>query len=183
MNIILASNSPRRKELLKSIGVNFTVIPSNYEEPKITLPPEEYAVFLAFNKANSVFSTHGGIVLGADTIVVYNDMILGKPKDEFDAVNTLKLLSGKTHKVITGYAIISNNKIIKDYCVTKVTFNELSNQTINAYVKTKSPLDKAGAYGIQDGFDLVKEINGDYDNVVGLPTKDIENHLRSFYET
>lgn len=171
MNIILASNSPRRRELLKNAGVDFTVIPSSYKEPKNSnLPPEKYAEFLAYNKALTVFNEHGGVVIGADTIVVLNGEILGKPKDEKDAFYMLKSLSNNTHSVITGYAVITSEKVFKSHDITKVTFKELSNELISEYIKTGSPLDKAGAYGIQDEILLVDSVIGNYDNVVGLPT-------------
>ncbi len=171
MKVILASNSPRRKELLKSAGVDFTVVPSSFLEPKNTgLSPKEYAEFLAYNKALDVFNERGGVVLGADTIVVLNGEILGKPKDEKDAERMLKSLSGKLHYVITGYSIITKDKVYKGHDITKVTFKKLSNQLICEYIKTGSPLDKAGAYGIQDKVLLVDKVEGDYDNVVGLPT-------------
>ncbi len=178
MNIILASNSPRRKQLLKTILSNFTVIPSDYEEDKsLDLPPEKYAELLAYNKAKSVFDKCGNIVIGADTIVVLGTKILGKPQNEEDAVKMLKSLSGKTHEVITGYAVISKDKTVKGFETTLVTFNVLSDELIKNYVKTGSPLDKAGAYGIQDGVLLVKQIQGDYNNVVGLPIDAINKIL------
>ncbi|MBE5743545.1 MAG: septum formation protein Maf [Clostridiales bacterium] len=171
MDIILASNSPRRKELLKNAGVDFTVIPSSFVEPKNTnLSPEKYAEFLAYNKALTVFNEHGGVVIGADTIVVLDGEILGKPIDENDAFCMLKSLSNKTHLVVTGYSVITSEKVYSGYDVTKVTFKELSNEVIKDYIKTGSPLDKAGAYGIQDKILLVDSVEGDYDNVVGLPT-------------
>lgn len=181
MNIILASNSPRRKELLKKEGITFTVIPSNCAEPENTdLAPEKYAEYLSKLKAENVFLSNGGIVIGADTIVVMGDKILGKPTDFEDAVSMLELLSGKTHKVITGYTVISKNKTVTGSEVTFVTFNELSFEQIFSYLNEMKPFDKAGAYGIQDGFNLVKEINGCYDNVVGLPTKKIIKVLAEF---
>lgn len=181
MNIILASNSPRRKELLTRERVEFKVIPSNYNEiENFGLTPEKYVEFLAFNKAKSVFDLHGGIVIGADTVVVLNGKILGKPKNKKDAVLMLKELSNSTHEVITGYSIISREKTIKGYEITKVTFKHLSDKQIIDYVNTGSPLDKAGAYGIQDGDFLVKDIAGDYDNVVGLPVLKIKKLLAEF---
>ncbi len=184
MKIILASNSPRRKELLEKSGLTFSVIPSSVEENiSKSLPPVEYAKTLALIKAQDVFSKRNGIVIGADTIVVFNDKIIGKPTSEQDAFNTLKMLSGKTHQVITGYAVLSKNATINDYCLTEVTFNELSNELICDYIKNAKPLDKAGSYGIQDGYPLVKCYNGDYDNIVGLPTSKILEILRSLYET
>lgn len=181
MNVILASNSPRRKELLEKAGVNFTVIPPLFKEPSnCGLTPEKYVEFLAKSKAESIFKIHGNVVIGADTVVVFNDQIFGKPKDENQAIEMLEKLSNNTHKVITGYAVISDKKIVSGYEVTFVTFNNLSKDLIRAYVKTGSPLDKAGAYGIQDNDYLVKKIDGDYDNVVGLPTNKIINILSEF---
>ncbi len=177
-NIILASNSPRRKELLTKAKIKFKVIVSNVDESVLLdLPAHELAKKLSYDKAKAVYDLHGGIVIGADTIVFLDGKILGKPKDEKDAKNTLLKLSNKTHSVITGYTIISKNKTICDYEETKVVFNKLSEELINSYVETGLPLDKAGSYGIQDGFNLVKEIVGDYDNVVGLPTSKIVKEL------
>ena len=181
MNIILASNSPRRKELLKNAGVNFKVIPSNCHEPEnVDLTPEKYAEFLSKLKAENVLSSNDAVVIGADTIVVMGDKILGKPTDFDNAVSMLELLSGKTHKVITGYTVASKNKTITSHEVTFVTFNNLTNQQILNYLNEMQPFDKAGAYGIQDGFDLVKQIDGCYDNVVGLPTNKILSVLAEF---
>ena len=181
MNIILASNSPRRRELLTREGVEFTVIPSSYEEVEnFGLAPEKYVEFLAFNKAKSVFDLHGGVVIGADTVVVLNGKILGKPKDSEDARLMLKALSDSTHEVITGYSILSKDKTIKGSEITKVTFKKLTDKQIVDYVNTGSPLDKAGAYGIQDGDFLVDTIVGDYDNVVGLPVLKIKKLLTEF---
>ena len=181
MNIILASNSPRRKELLAREGIDFTVIPSTYKEPKnFGLSPEKYVEFLAYNKAKSVFDKNGGIVLGADTVVVLEDKILGKPKDKADAKSMLESLSSKTHKVITGYAIVSKTKTVQRHEVTEVTFKNLTDKVVSDYVNTGSPLDKAGAYGIQDGDFLVEKIDGDYDNVVGLPVYKIKKILTEF---
>ena len=179
MELILASNSPRRKQILTEAGFNFTIIPSNVNEPKNTnMPPDKYAESLAELKATDVFSKQGNVVLGADTIVYLDGIILGKPKDKEDALRTLKLLSGKTHIVCTGFAIISeNNKIISNE-KTYVTFNELSDTIINDYVNSGLCMDKAGSYGIQDGYPLVKEIKGDYKNVVGLPISKIKGILK-----
>lgn len=181
MKIILASNSPRRKELLLRENIDFIVIPSKFEEPKnFGLSPSAYVEYLAYNKAKAVFDIEGGVVLGADTVVVLDSEILGKPKNESDAVCMLQKLSGKTHEVITGYSVVSKDKTITSHEVTKVTFNKLSNSVILDYVKTGSPLDKAGAYGIQDGDFLVKEIVGDKENVVGLPVKAVKKVLSEF---
>ena len=141
MNIILASNSPRRKELLTREGVEFTVIPSSYEEVEnFGLTPEKYVEFLAYNKAKSVFDLHGGVVIGADTVVVLNGEILGKPKDEDDAKFMLKQLSASTHEVITGYSILSKDKTIKGYEITKVTFKKLTDKYLSSVLSTNKPI-------------------------------------------
>lgn len=173
MKLILASNSPRRKELLLKAGVEFTVISSSFSETD-KKDGIETAVENAFGKAFSVYEQNkDAVVLGADTVVILNGKILGKPKDEQDAFNTLKTLSGKTHYVVTGYAIISENFIEKGYEKTAVTFNKLSDKLITEYVNTGLPLDKAGSYGIQDGFNLVKNYDGSFTNIVGLPVEKI----------
>ncbi len=178
MEIILASNSPRRKELLKNANINFKVIPSLIEEKCNLKNVYKYAESLATQKAIDVFNLNGGIVLGADTIVCYNGKIFGKPKNQEEAIKTLRFLSSKTHEVITGFAIISKDFKYISHEVTKVTFNNLSEELIQNYVKTGSPLDKAGSYGIQDGFDLVKKIDGSLSNVIGLPVERITEILR-----
>ncbi len=179
MKIILASNSPRRKELLRKANVDFEVIPATLEEKVDNCDSVyELAKKLATNKATEVFLKHGGIVIGADTIVSYNGKVFNKPRNEKDAIETLTSLSGKTHEVITGFAIISKDVKIISYEVTKVTFNNLSENHIKEYVKTGLPLDKAGSYGIQDGYNLVKSIDGSYSNVVGLPVEKIVKILR-----
>ena len=183
MEIILASNSPRRRELLANAGVKFTVLPSDFiEDERLDLSPYKYAEYLAENKAQSVLDKNpNAVVIGADTIVVHGGEILGKPTSKAHAIKMLESLSGKEHEVVTGYAVISKNSKIISHEVTRVTFNELSSEFILKYVEGGSPMDKAGAYGIQDG-NLAKFIVGDYDNVVGLPTKKILEALR-VYET
>ena len=181
MKLVLASSSPRRKQLLTEYGYDFSVKVSQYDESNLTLPPKEMVKEYALGKALSVFNSipdkENCVVLGADTIVVYNDKVLGKPKGRQDAIDTLKLLSNKTHSVLTGYAIISKNIQTVNYVETFVTFNDLSDQLIVDYVNSSLPLDKAGSYGIQDGYNLVKEINGSYNNVVGLPIEIIKEEL------
>ena len=180
MKLILASGSPRRKELLKEYGFDFTVIPSSFNETNLLLSPELTAKSNALGKAKDVFDTiccDDAVILGADTIVVLGDKILGKPQNTDQAKSMLNALSGKTHLVITGYAIVSKDNVYVDSEITKVTFNQLSDDLIDNYVSTGSPMDKAGAYGIQDGFDLVKEISGSYTNVVGLPIEIIKDKL------
>lgn len=176
--LILASKSPRRKQLLEKLGVEFKIIESDFDESSIPLSsPETYTQTLALNKAKSVYEKFGGTVIGADTVVYFNGKIIGKPSSESDAVNTLNSLSNKTHEVITGYAVITKEKTILGYEKSTVLFNDLSLDLINSYVNTGLPLDKAGSYGVQDGFPIVKEITGSYDNVVGLPTEKISQIL------
>ncbi|MCI0448517.1 MAG: Maf family protein [Chlorobi bacterium] len=177
--IILASSSPRRKELLKGLlnnfGLKFVVIPANIAEyiPKKIGNFKQFVIDLAYKKAELVARKNDGIVIAADTIVVLNGEVLGKPKNKSEANVMLRKLSSKEHKVYTGLVIISSN-VFPDYqsCeVTKVKFRKLTDNEIKFYVATNSPLDKAGAYGIQDdlGSTFVERISGDYFNVVGLP--------------
>jgi len=172
--LILASSSPRRKEILEGIGVEFKVMSSDIEEKvNLELSPPEIAKQLAYLKAKDISNKISGdyVVIGADTIVEYND-VLGKPKNTEDAYNMLKLLSGQVHRVITAFAVIdcSTKKEFIDYECTKVYFNHISNEQIKKYIATGEPMDKAGAYGIQGKASLfVSKIEGDYFNVVGLP--------------
>ena len=181
MKLILASNSPRRKAFLTEYGFDYQVVLSTFEENTSLTNPNEIVMAFALGKAKEVFDRlvdDDVVVLGADTIVCLDDKILGKPKSKEQAFEMLKNLSNKTHQVYTGYAIISKDKIINDFCCTFVVFNNLTDKQILDYIATGSPMDKAGAYGIQDGFNLVKEINGSYNNVVGLPIEIIQNHLK-----
>lgn len=170
--IILASASPRRAELLSSLGVEFTVIPSEYEENIEDFADIEQTVNeLSFQKANDVHKSHfHDIIIGADTIVVLDGKILCKPKDKLDATKMLKSLSGGEHKVYTAVTLLCEDKRISFCDTTSVTFFELNEKEISDYVKSGEPLDKAGAYGIQGkGAYLVKKIEGDYYSVMGLP--------------
>ena len=174
MEIILASNSPRRKELLEKNGISFVVQPSGVDEvldKKLTV--YENVMNLAKLKAMDVYNKNKNeTVLAADTIVVYNDEILGKPIDEMDAFRMLKLLSGKTHEVVTAVAVISSEKQSVEYEVSKVTFHKITEEEILEYIKTKEPMDKAGSYAIQGiGSKFVKSYEGEFDNIVGLPMK------------
>lgn len=187
MKLILASNSPRRKDLLEKAGYKFDIIPSFDEEnADKNLPPEKYTEQLAFNKAQSVFkkleNTADVVVIGADTIVYLNNEIIGKAKNSAEAECTLKKLSGAVHSVTTGYAIVSATQTFIGHETTLVTFENLPDSVINEYIKSGLWVGKAGSYGIQDGFKLVKKISGDYDNVVGLPTSVIVKILRENYE-
>lgn len=170
MKYILASASPRRRELLKEILKDFETIPAESEEKvNISLFPENMATALAEQKCDEVFKKYPeATVIGCDTIVVFQGEILGKPKDRADAIKTLKMLSGKTHFVITGVCVQNKYKKLIDSEKTEVIFERLSDEFIEKYVDGGSPMDKAGSYGIQDG-GVVKEFYGSYTNVVGLP--------------
>jgi septum formation protein len=181
--LILASGSPRRKELLQQVHLSFEVKVSNIEETfDHSLSPEEIAVTLACQKANDVFQNNqDSIVIGSDTIVVFGDTVLGKPKDEDEARKILRTLSGKTHHVISGVAILSKEKQVSFYEKTAVKFWELTDSDIDFYIQSGEPMDKAGAYGIQEvGALFVKEIQGDYFSVVGLPLSRTVRELRGF---
>ncbi len=172
--IILASNSPRRKELLASVGVVFDVVAANVDE---TLgaeeSPTEHVERLSLDKAKAVAGDYpDAFVIGADTIVLLDGVVMGKPKDVSDAKDMLQRLSGKTHSVITGYAVVSVDLGIEvsGFSETRVTMKELEIAEIGAYVATKEPMDKAGAYAIQGyASSMVVGISGSYSNVVGLP--------------
>ena len=180
MALLLASASPRRRELLTLAGVDFTVCVSNADEavPAGT-PPAQAAMLTAEKKARAVARTHpADTVLGADTIVVDGDAVLGKPRDAADAGAMLRALSGKTHAVITGVCIVKGGQAETFYHESKVTFYPLSDAEIDAYVATGEPMDKAGAYGIQGrGCTLVERIEGDYFNIVGLPVAEVVRRL------
>ena len=176
--IILASKSPRRKYLLQQAGINFNVIESCFDETLITITdPKSYTKLLAEKKATAIWHNYPDHwIIGADTIVVIDDKILGKPKSRDHARTMLTSLSGKTHMVITGFAICSSsrNKIISKTVETDVFFKKLTSQEIKWYTNTKEPFDKAGAYAIQGlGTFLVRKINGSYTNVVGLPVCEV----------
>lgn len=181
--IYLASKSPRRRKLLKQLGIKFKAFSVDLTEEILDGEhPIKTVKRLAEHKLQSAIrKVKNGIIITADTIVVLDHEIIGKPQNEKDAFNTLKKLSGRTHKVYTGYVVfntISKKKIV-GYEQTEVTFRNLTNQEISNYIKTGSPMDKAGAYGIQDDFGavFVKRINGCYYNVVGLPLSKIYKSL------
>lgn len=180
-DVILASQSPRRYELLKMIGLQFKVRPSHVEEKlSIDISPVEYALSNARKKGLHIANfAPDSIVISADTIVVYKNNILEKPTDESHARDILKKLSGNTHEVVTGFGISlqSKNKYVFDHEITKVTFRNLSQNEIRAYINTGEPFDKAGGYGAQGvGSLLIKSVEGCFFNVVGLP-------LASFFST
>jgi len=193
---ILASSSPRRAEILRQAKVDFEVIfPENIKESNISTDPVSHVLELSKRKTENVAKkvsefviktqNRGSIgkdslLLGADTIVVLNGEILGKPKDIEDAFRILKKLSGKEHKVYTGITLLDkkNGKILNGYQLTKVKFNQLKDEEIEKYIKSGEPLDKAGAYGIQGmGNFLVERIEGDLDNVIGLPLRKLKELL------
>jgi septum formation protein len=172
--LILASASPRRKELLASLGLNFTVIPSPVDESSIDvagLSPAQIVEKLALIKAQTVAKQHPyALVVGADTIVVLNNSIYGKPKDEADAIRMLSELQGHRHQVFTGLAIVQNQQVTTAVETTQVWMKPLTLAERQAYVATGEPLDKAGAYAIQGvGSTLIPRVEGCYFNVVGLP--------------
>lgn len=182
--LILASASPRRSEILTLAGYNFKTVPSCADE-NISPMPASAALFvekLAALKAHEVFLKNpDACVIGADTVVVLDGQILGKPKNEEDAFSMLKKLSGKTHTVYTGVSVISKDKSVTFHEASNVTFNTLSDEEIRAYIATKEPMDKAGAYGIQGyGAVFVSHIDGCYFNIMGLPISKLYNVLKEF---
>lgn len=179
--LILASASPRRKELIKLITTNFKVVPPDVDESIIHVPPHNLPAELSKLKAYDVWSKYpDDDILSCDTIVVLDQKIYGKPKDKEDAKRMLRELSGKRHIVISGYTFLGKFREITRTVKTEVFFNELSEETIDKYVENGSPLDKAGAYGIQDKeYKLVNKIRGSYYNVIGLPVEDIKRHVFS----
>ncbi len=180
--LILASKSPRRRYLLRKAGLAVTVVPSRIDEE--TLPvsaPETYARRLAHAKATEVSTRYPeSWVIGADTIVLIDGIILGKPESHEDARKMLERLSGKIHQVLTGYAICcrQKNRVFSETIRTDVRFKTLSPEEIEWYIQTKEPFDKAGGYAIQGiGAFMVKSINGSYTNVVGLPVCEVMTFL------
>lgn len=183
MALILASASPRRKEIMSLAGYSFTVINPNVDEyiPE-GLTASQTAEHLSRIKAKAAIklTDKKDTVICADTIVVLDEKVLGKPKDRDDAFYMLKTLSGKTHTVITGVTVVNNSDFTTFSEKTLVTFYDLSDYEINSYIDTDEPFDKAGAYGIQGfGSVLVKGINGDYFNVMGLPIAKLSRVLKA----
>ena len=175
---ILASESPRRRELIKKITQEFTVIPANIDESILHVPACDLPGELSKMKAYDVFQKHpDDKVLACDTVVIIDGQILGKPHSKEQASEMLHKLSGRKHVVISGYTIISKEKEVTRTVRTYVYFNKLSDELIERYIASGSPMDKAGAYGIQDEeFHLVDHIEGSFYNVVGLPVEDIKAH-------
>ena len=185
MDLILASSSPRRRQLLTQIGLQYSVEPPDVEEVRNEgESPVDFVQRLSYEKAQSIAVKHSsGLILGSDTIVVLKDEILGKPSSSEEARSMLTRLSGNTHTVYTGFSIIdaSTKNHVTDIGKADVTFRELNRSEIESYVATGSPMDKAGSYGIQDDFGavFVERINGDYYTVVGLPLMKVFLALRS----
>lgn len=177
MKIILASKSPRRKEILETMGVSFEIDVADVDESvDACLSPVEAVCEISKRKAEKVAERHGDdeIVISADTVVVIDGKIIGKPKDKEDAFCILKNLSGRAHEVYTGFTVCANGKTKTDFEVTTVQFKELLDDDIRRYVATGESMDKAGAYGIQQKGNLfVEYIHGDYYNVVGFPISKI----------
>ena len=187
MEIILASASPRRKEILQNTKLKFEVQKSEIEEAVFEEEsPESMVVRLAYEKAFDVAENNRDkLVIGADTIVVLGDEVLGKPKDEEEAFDMIQKLSNKTHRVITGISLIHLKKgiVVNDYQISYVTFKDLSEDSIKDYINTKESLDKAGGYGIQGyGALLVEAIQGDYFNIVGLPISKLSDLLKDHFD-
>ncbi len=183
--VILASQSPRRINLLKQVGFEFKAEPSSYEEENhLDMAPKDLTEYLSLKKAEDVAEKYkGSIIIGADTIVLIDGEVLGKPKTPENAKRMLEKLSGKAHSVVTGFTIIDaeTGKHVSKSIETKVYFKKLSDEEINNYVATGEPLDKAGAYAIQGRAGLfVEKIEGDYFNIVGLPIFALADELKNF---
>ena len=183
--IVLASASPRRKEILEITGLNFCVCASDYEEDlDLSLKPHKLARFLSLKKAEAVANKYkDAIIIAADTFIYYKNRLLGKPHTEKEAKKMLGLLNGKVHSVITGFTIMDtgSGQIVSKSEVTKVYFKKLTDEEISAYVSSGEPLDKAGAYAIQGlGAVFIEKIDGDFFNVMGLPLSALAESLKKF---
>ena len=185
MNIVLASKSPRRKELLGLLDLDFEIITADIDETMDpALPVADEVARLSFEKAAAIKPqvSSDTIIISADTVVELNGKVMGKPKDKSDAFNMLKSLSGNKHHVLSGVTVMQGEKHLSKTVITEVCFRELTDQEINAYIETLEPMDKAGAYGIQGrGSKFVSGIVGDYFNVVGLPVCELSLMLKNFH--
>ena len=185
-NIVLASKSPRRQELLKGIGVDFSILTKEVDESYPSkLPLVDVAPFLSLKKAKAFDDAElpeNYMVITADTVVIVENEILGKPKDRDDAVRMMKMLSGKVHKVVTGVTVHTKAKTKTFSVISKVTFESLDNQEVDYYIDNLKPYDKAGAYGVQEwiGYIGVSNVEGSYYNVMGLPTQRLYKVLKEF---
>ena len=183
--IILASTSPRRKELLAKTGLTFEAVASNYEEDMtLSMPPDELVKFLSRGKAESVAQDYDdAIIIGGDTFISFNGQILGKPHTRERAKEMLKILSNNEHSVFTGFTIIDtkSKKIVSEVAEAKITFKDLTEEEIDEYVETGEPLTRAGAYAIQTIKEtFVINMSGDYDGIIGLPMTDLMKSLLLF---
>ncbi|MBE6588042.1 MAG: septum formation protein Maf [Ruminococcaceae bacterium] len=178
--LILASASPRRREILEMAGYVFSVISPDAEEAMGGLSPASLTVENSVRKAEAALKIADGVIICADTVVVAGDAILGKPGNAENAARMLSALSGKSHSVITGYTVTDGEKSVSGYVETVVTMREIQDDEMNAYINVCRPFDKAGAYGIQEAAGMfVSRIDGDYYNVVGLPLSKISEILRA----
>jgi septum formation protein len=183
-SIVLASESPRRVDILRTLGISFSIIPPDVDETKLKdETPQEFVARISYEKANKVGQHFPDKwVIAADTIVVLKGKVLGKPMNERDAFNMLRTLRGKWHKVITGYCVLNllKNVVYRDIVETKVFLRHMTDDEITRYIKTSEPMGKAGSYAVQGkGGYMVKEIKGSYTNVVGLPICEIAEALLS----
>ena len=183
MRIILASSSPRRKEILSKLKIEFEVIPSDVEERVVSQNPIITARHLSRLKAKSIWlKNKGALVIGADTVVYFQGRILGKPKNEEEAFRMLKSLSGNWHTVVSGVSFFSYGKKLTVHDVARVKFRELSDEEIWDYIKSGEPMDKAGAYGIQEfGATIVERIRGNFYTVMGLPIVKVYRVLKEVF--
>ncbi|WP_288490391.1 Maf-like protein [uncultured Prevotella sp.] len=187
MNIVLASNSPRRRELLAGLGIEFEVrvLPDIDESYPADLPVMQIAEYIAHEKASAYLLTmkDNDLVITADTVVIIGNEVLGKPKDEEDAKRMLRLISGKTHQVVTGVCLTTTKQQRHFSVSTDVTFKNLPENEINYYITKYKPFDKAGAYGIQEwiGYVGVTSLNGSYFNVMGLPVQKLWEELKRYF--
>jgi septum formation protein len=183
MKIILASSSPRRKELLKQIGIKFIEHPSNFEEKNTHISPHHLVIHNAKGKAKEVAKFYkNALIIGVDTVVAYKEHLIGKPKNNIDAKRILKLLSNTTHEVITGVCVYNTKtgKILTKSETTQIKMAKISNEEIEKYIKTGEGKDKAGSFAIQGkGSLFIKKIDGDYFNVVGLPIYLLKTMLKT----
>lgn len=186
MKLILSSSSPRRQEILSMFDIDYTVDTTDVEDSLVlTSSPHINAMTSAFMKASYVYEKNKEdeediVVIGADTIVTIGDYQFGKPKNDEDQISMLKYLSGKTHEVITGYAVVKKDFKYVDYVTSKVKFKNLDDEIIRNYVKTGEGEDKAGSYALQGiGSVLIDSISGDYNNIIGLPISKIYDILKS----
>lgn len=185
--IVLASQSPRRKEILSFYTKDFITIPSNFDESSVSIPANkiDYPEILSYFKALDVYKNGHSVdmVIGSDTVVIIKNQILGKPKDREDAFNMLKLLQGHKHIVATGVTILYKDEVKQFTSVAKVYFDKMTDQEIYDYIDTKEPMDKAGAYAIQGiGGQYIKKIKGDFYTVMGLPYYKLVKEIKRMLE-